>query len=85
MPYDANTTPHLQLADSKKVPQTHKQTNSVALVRERTMPTERPPILGEVVPTFADRGCCVVSATDPPVVSLGFLDRSRYYFFQVAP
>jgi hypothetical protein len=26
----------------------------------------RPPLVGEVVPTFADRGCCVVSATDPP-------------------
>jgi hypothetical protein len=38
--------------------------NSVALVRERTMPTERPPLVGEVVPTFADRECCVVSATD---------------------
>jgi hypothetical protein len=38
--------------------------NSVALVRERTMPTERPPLVGEVVPTFADRGCCVVSVTD---------------------
>jgi hypothetical protein len=49
------------------------------------MPTERPPHVGEVVPTFADRGCCVVSLTDPPIVSLGFLDRSRYYFFQVAP
>jgi hypothetical protein len=41
------------------------------------MPTERPPLVGEVVLTFADRGCCVVSATDPPVVSLGFLDRSQ--------
>jgi hypothetical protein len=40
--------------------------NSVALVRERTMPTERPPLVGEVVPTFGDRGCCVVSATNPP-------------------
>jgi hypothetical protein len=29
--------------------------NSMALVRERTMPTERPPLVGEVlVPTFAD-------------------------------
>jgi hypothetical protein len=36
----------------------------MALVRERTMPTERPPLLGEVVPTFADRWCRVVSATD---------------------
>jgi hypothetical protein len=38
-----------------------------------------------LVPTFVDRGCCVVSATDSPVVSLGFLDRSRYCFFPVAP
>jgi hypothetical protein len=29
--------------------------NSVALVRRRTMPTEPPPLVGEVVPTFADR------------------------------
>jgi hypothetical protein len=43
------------------------------------------PLVGEVAPTFADRGCREVGATDPPVVSLGFLDRSRYYFFQVAP
>jgi hypothetical protein len=50
-----------------------------------TVPTERPPLVGELVSTFADRECYVVSATDPPVVSLGFLDRSRYYFFQVAP
>jgi hypothetical protein len=34
------------------------------LVRERTMPRDRPPLVGEVVPIFADRGCCVVSATD---------------------
>jgi hypothetical protein len=27
----------------------------------------------------------VVSATDPPGCILGFLDRSHYYFFQVAP
>jgi hypothetical protein len=38
--------------------------NSVALVRERTMPTERPPLAGEVVPNFSDTGCRVVSATD---------------------
>jgi hypothetical protein len=38
--------------------------NSVALVRERTMPTERPPLVGEVVPTFADKGRRVVSSTD---------------------
>jgi hypothetical protein len=40
----------------------NSELNSVALVREQTMSTE----IGEVVPTLADRGCCVVSATDPP-------------------
>jgi hypothetical protein len=39
----------------------------------------------KLVPTFADRGYRVVSATDPHGRILGFLDRSRYYFFQVTP
>jgi hypothetical protein len=50
----------------KSLPQCHYKKPSVDLVRWRTMPTERPPLLGEVVPTFAVRGYCVVSATDPP-------------------
>jgi hypothetical protein len=32
-----------------------------------------------------DRGCHVVRVTNPYGRILGFLDRSRYYFFQVAP
>jgi hypothetical protein len=39
--------------------------NSVALVRERTIPIERTPLVGEVSAKFADRGCRVVSATNP--------------------
>jgi hypothetical protein len=39
----------------------------------------------KLVPTFADGGCSVVSATDPHARILGFLDRCRYYFFQAAP
>jgi hypothetical protein len=39
----------------------------------------------KLVPIFADRGCCVLSATDTHGRVLGFLDRSRYYFFQVVP
>jgi hypothetical protein len=31
------------------------------------------------LPTFADRGCHVVSVTDPYSRILGFLDRSRYF------
>jgi hypothetical protein len=34
---------------------------------------------------FAGRGCHVVSVTDPYVRILWFLDRSRNFFFQVAP
>jgi hypothetical protein len=34
-------------------------------------------------PTFADRGYHVVSVTDPSGCILDFLDRSRYFFFQV--
>jgi hypothetical protein len=51
-------------------------------VRERTIPTERPPLVGEA---SAERGCHVVSVTNPYGRILGFLDRSRYFFFQVAP
>ena len=44
----------------------NKQTNSVALVRERTIPTERPPPVGEVSANFLRiEWCHVVSATDP--------------------
>jgi hypothetical protein len=37
--------------------------NSVALVRERTIPTDRR-LLAKIMPTFADRGCRVVSAAE---------------------
>jgi hypothetical protein len=37
------------------------------------------------VPTFADKGFHVVSVTDPYSRFLGFLDRSRYFFFQATP
>jgi hypothetical protein len=39
----------------------------------------------KLVPTFTDRGCHVVSVTNPYSRNLGFLDRSRYFLFQVAP
>jgi hypothetical protein len=37
-----------------------------------------------LVSTFADRWCHVVRVTDPYGSILGFLDRSRYFFFQAA-
>jgi hypothetical protein len=54
----------------------------VAWVRERTIPNERPPLVGKV---FAGRGCHMVGVTGPYGRIRGFLDRSRYCFFQVAP
>jgi hypothetical protein len=69
------------IADSIK----QKQTNSVTWFRERTIPTEQPPLVGEVGANFYDRGCHVVSVTDSCGRILGFLDRSHYFFFQVAP
>jgi hypothetical protein len=39
----------------------------------------------KLVSTFADIGCHVVSMTDPYGRILAFLDRSPYFFFQVAP
>jgi hypothetical protein len=39
----------------------------------------------KLVPNFADRGCHVVSVTDPYGRILDFVDRSRYFFIQVAP
>jgi hypothetical protein len=39
----------------------------------------------KLVQNFANRGCHVISVTDPYGTILGFLDRSRYFFFQAAP
>jgi hypothetical protein len=39
----------------------------------------------KILPTFADRGYHVVNVTDPYGHILDFLDRSRYYSFQVTP
>jgi hypothetical protein len=54
------------------------------LVRERTIPTERPPLVDEIlVPTFVDR---VVSrgqrGGSPTVVNFSFLHRSRFFSFK---
>jgi hypothetical protein len=61
-----------------------KKLISVARVRERTMPTEDRRLSAKSLPTFADGGCHVVSVTNPYGRNLCFLDRSRYFFFQVA-
>jgi hypothetical protein len=52
------------------------------LVRERTIPTERPPLVDEIlVSTCVDRGVSRGQrGGSPTVVNLSFLDRSRYFW-----
>jgi hypothetical protein len=57
----------------------------VALVREQSVLTEPPPLVGEISANFADRECHVISVTDPYGRILGFPDQSRYFFLQLAP
>jgi hypothetical protein len=52
------------------------KTKSVALVRERTIPTEWPPLVG-IMPTFADRRRRMVSAMDPHACILALLSSSE--------
>jgi hypothetical protein len=67
---------------------TNKQTNKQQTpwsesASELYRPSDRR-LSAKLVPTFADRGCHVVSVTDPYGRILDFLDRSRYFFCQVA-
>jgi hypothetical protein len=45
----------------------------------------RQPLVGEASTNFWDRGCSMVSTTDPYGSILSFLHQSRYFFFQEAP
>jgi hypothetical protein len=57
--------------------------NSMACVREWTIPTKRPPLVGEVSASFF-AGCHVVSVTNPYRRIIGFVGWSCYISFQVA-
>jgi hypothetical protein len=60
--------------------------NSVAVVRKRTIPTERPPLVGEVSANLLwVEGVAWSAQRIPTAINLGFLYRSRYFFIQVAP
>jgi hypothetical protein len=64
---------------------TNKQTNSVAWVRERTIPTERPPLIGEVSADICGSSVSHGQRDGSLGSIFNFLDRSHYYFFQAAP
>jgi hypothetical protein len=62
----------------------NKQTPWPQSAIELNQPSDRR-LLAKLVPTFADRGCQVVSTTDPYGLILAFLNRCCYFFFQEAP
>jgi hypothetical protein len=61
----------------------HKKLTKVCGLSPRVNYTARS--TAKLVPTFADRGSHVVSTMDLQGCILASLDRSRYYFFQIAP
>jgi hypothetical protein len=58
--------------------QTQKKTPWSESASELYRPSDRR-LSAKLVPTFADKGCHVVSVTDPYGRILGFLDRNRYF------
>jgi hypothetical protein len=56
----------------------NKQTPWSESASELYRPSDRR-LAAKWLPTFADKGCHVVSETDPYGRILGFLDRSRYF------
>jgi hypothetical protein len=59
--------------------------NSLALVRERTIPTERPSFVGEVNANVYGQWVSRDQRSESHSRNLGFLDRSCNSFFKVAP
>jgi hypothetical protein len=52
-------------------------------VRERTIPTELPPLVGEVIANFLRiEGATWSAWRIPSAVFLDFLDRSRYFYIK---
>jgi hypothetical protein len=66
--------PVLKVLHSQK----NKQTPWSESASELYRPSDRR-LSAKCLPTFADKGCHVVSVTDPYGRILGFLDRSRYF------
>jgi hypothetical protein len=61
-----------------------RKTRSPASASDVYRPSDRQ-LSAKLMPTFANRGCHVVRVTDLYGRIPGFLDRSRYFFLQVAP
>jgi hypothetical protein len=67
-----------------KHPNKKQQTPWREFASELYRPSHRR-LLTKLVPTFVDIRCHVVTVTDPYGRNLGFLNKNRCFFFQVAP
>jgi hypothetical protein len=57
----------------------------MAVVRKRTIPTERPPLVGKVSANLLwVEGVAWSAQRIPTAVNLGFLDPRSYFFIEVA-
>jgi hypothetical protein len=61
-----------------------KKFSGLSLQANYTDPIDRR-LSAKLMSTLVDRGCRMVRATNPYAHILGFLDQSRYFFFQVTP
>jgi hypothetical protein len=74
-----NKVPHfLHFSQSSSIKQ-HRKLHGLSLRASNLR------LSAKLVPTSVDRGCHVVSVTDPYSRNLRFLDQSCYSLFQVAP
>jgi hypothetical protein len=72
--------------EKKNKQNNNKKKNSMALVRKRTIPTERPLLVGEVSANFLwAEGVAWSAERIPMAVILSFLHQNHYFFIQVAP
>jgi hypothetical protein len=62
-----------------------KKTTPWLLVRKRTIRPSYRRLSAKLVPTIAERGSRGQRNGSPRLLNIGFLDRSRYFFIQVAP
>jgi hypothetical protein len=62
--YSARIFEHFYLKIAQPIRKGEAEKKLRGFGRERTIQTDQPSLVGDVVPTFADRGCRVVSAAD---------------------
>jgi hypothetical protein len=76
-----HTRPHSYMQANRYRYESHKKIKQTPwpVVRKRTIPTERPPLDGEVSANSSGQRVAWTAQRIPTAVNLGFLDRSRYF------